>query len=77
MSEPHISPRQFMKMRRPERFSDSVGNDLSILDRSQLEYHLDSLTSRSQELDFEQGSRITNPFGHRGETKLIHAIGSE
>jgi len=46
-----------MKARRPERFSDSVGNDLPILDRSQLEYHLDSLTSRSQELDFETFAR--------------------
>lgn len=57
MSEQRMSPRQFMKMRRPERFSDSVGNDVPILDRSQLEYHLDSLTSRSQELEFEAFSR--------------------
>ncbi len=57
MSEQRMSPRQFMRMRRPERFSDSVGNDIPILDRSQLEYHLDSLTSRSQELDFETFAR--------------------
>ena len=46
-----------MKARRPERFSDSVGYDAPILDRSQLEYHLSSLTSRSQELQFETFAR--------------------
>ena len=57
MSEQHISPRQFMRARRPERFSDSVGNDLPVLDRSQLEYHLSTLTSRSEELAFESFAR--------------------
>jgi hypothetical protein len=46
-----------MRARRPERFSDSVGNDIPILDRSQLEYHLSSLTSRSEELAFETFAR--------------------
>lgn len=57
MTQQRLSPRQFMKARRPERFSDSVGLDAPILDRSQLEYHLSSLTSRSQELQFETFAR--------------------
>lgn len=57
MFDQHMSPRQFMKSRRPERFSDSVSNDLPALDRSQLEYHLSTLTSRSEELAFESFAR--------------------
>ena len=52
METPRFSPRQFMKARRPERFSDSVSEATPVLDRSLLEYHLDSLTSRNQETDF-------------------------
>jgi len=48
-----FSPRQFLKARRPERFSDSVVEQRPTLDRPLLEYHLDTLTSRSQETDFE------------------------
>jgi hypothetical protein len=44
---------EFLKGRRPERFSDSVGQDSPVLDRSLLEYHLDTLTNRSEELQFE------------------------
>jgi hypothetical protein len=46
-----------LKARRPERFSDSVGHDSPALDRSLLEYHLDTLTSRSDELHFETFAR--------------------
>jgi hypothetical protein len=49
-----FSPRAFLKARRPERFSDSVPEESPSLDRSMLEYHLDTLTSRSQETDFQR-----------------------
>lgn len=52
-----FSPREFLRARRPELFSDSMEEPVSELDRSLLEYHLESLTSRSQELDFELFAR--------------------
>jgi tetratricopeptide (TPR) repeat protein len=51
------SPREFLKARRPERFSDTVLVERSLLDRSMLEYHLDTLTNRGQETDFERFAR--------------------
>jgi hypothetical protein len=57
MEPPRFSPRAFLRARRPERFSDSVAEDSIVLDRSLLEYHLDTLTSRSQETDFERFAR--------------------
>lgn len=53
-----FSPRAFLKARRPERFSDSVHEGVTELDRSLLEYHLASVTSRSQETEFAR-------FAHR------------
>lgn len=50
-------PSEFMRQRRPELFSDSVGLDELILERSRLEYHLHSLTSRSEEKQFEHYCR--------------------
>ena len=47
-----ITPREFMSARHPEAFSDSVDKQQPILDRSQLEYHLATLTSRNQETEF-------------------------
>ena len=47
-----FSPREFMSKRRPEVFSDSVEKQQPILDRSQLEYYLTTLTSRNQEVEF-------------------------
>lgn len=41
-----------MSTRRPEVFSDSVEKRQPILDRSQLEYYLTTLTSRNQEVEF-------------------------
>jgi tetratricopeptide (TPR) repeat protein len=41
-----------MKTLRPERFSDSEQITIPVLDRTMLEYHLSTLTSRSQETDF-------------------------
>jgi hypothetical protein len=48
-----FSPKQFLKMRRPERFSDTLSSTVPALDRAMLEYHLDTLTSRNEELLFE------------------------
>jgi tetratricopeptide (TPR) repeat protein len=50
----NFSPKEFLKNRRPERFSDSISQVVTELDRSLLEYHLDSLTSRGQETNFER-----------------------
>jgi tetratricopeptide (TPR) repeat protein len=58
MEPKSFSPKSFLKARRPERFSDSVIEEATELDRSLLEFHLSSLTSRSQEVDFERFSRL-------------------
>ena len=47
-----ITPREFMSTRHPEAFSDSVDKQQPILDRSQLEYYLATLTNRNQETEF-------------------------
>src|SRR5437762_7270448 len=52
-----FSPRDFLKARRPERFSDSVLENEPELDRTLLEYHLATLTNRSQEMDFQNFAR--------------------
>lgn len=52
-----FSPKAFLKARRPERFSDTVVKEATELDRSLLEFHLSSLTTRSQEIDFERFAR--------------------
>jgi len=57
MSGRRPSPREFLKARRPERFSDSFIEESQGLDRSLLEYHLSTLTNRSQELDFQTFAR--------------------
>lgn len=57
MTADRLSPKELLKARRPERFSDSIGQDVPVLDRSQLEYHLDTLTNRSEELPFESFAR--------------------
>lgn len=48
-----LSPSAFMRELRPEYYSDTQDRVAYSLDRSQLEYHLDSLTSRNQTQDFE------------------------
>lgn len=53
MLDQRPSPRKFLKALRPERFSDSFTEESHRLDRSVVEYHLGSLTSRSQEVDFQ------------------------
>jgi hypothetical protein len=46
------SPKEFLRARRPERFSDSESVTITAIDRNLLEYHLNTLTSRNQESDF-------------------------
>lgn len=57
MDSSRFSPKEFLKARRPERFSDTTIEEVSELDRSLLEFHLGSLTSRGQETDFERFAR--------------------
>jgi tetratricopeptide (TPR) repeat protein len=52
VTDERFSPRAILKAWRPERFSDSEPVSVPALDRSMLEYHLGTLTSRSQEADF-------------------------
>ncbi len=57
MTIPLFSPKAFLRSRRPERFSDTVSKEETELDRSMLEFHLSSLTSRGQENSFERFAR--------------------
>jgi hypothetical protein len=52
-----FSPRDFLKQRKPEAFSDSSVDSESKLTRPFLEYFLNSLTSRSEEIAFENFAR--------------------
>lgn len=52
-----ISLKAFMKIRKPHRFSDSKIVTVGKLNRTLLEYHLESLTSRKQEQEFEEFAR--------------------
>jgi hypothetical protein len=49
-----FSPRNFLRARRPERFSDSIASSRPILDQSTLEYHLSTITGHNQESVFEE-----------------------
>jgi hypothetical protein len=40
-----LSPKKFLKLRRPESFSDSEIVSAPILDRSLFEYHLGTITN--------------------------------
>lgn len=51
------TPRSFYKDKHPEVFSDSVVTKNAILDKSIFEYHLETLTNRCQEKDFEHFCR--------------------
>lgn len=55
---PDFSPRAFYRARRPDRFSDTLREAEHRLDRSMVEYHLDTLTNRNQEADFERFARL-------------------
>jgi hypothetical protein len=52
-----FSPKDFLRARRPEAFSDSWSEEENRLDRSLLEYHLATITNRSQEVRFEEFAR--------------------
>lgn len=54
---PVRSPSEFMKARRPELFSDTIMRDEPIISRDQLEFHLDTLTTRKEEIRFEHFCR--------------------
>jgi hypothetical protein len=64
MENKRYPPKEFLRARRPEKFSDSSIKQSSMLDRSMLEYQLDSLTSRKQEVSFEK-------FAHRLAERTI------
>lgn len=53
----NLSPRDIMKARRPELFSDSERREEFVLTRAQLEYHLETLTNRKEETVFENFCR--------------------
>ncbi len=52
-----FQPSEFMRARHPELFSDSRVLSEPILSKEVFEYHLDTLTSRKQELEFEHFCR--------------------
>ncbi len=64
MESRRYSPKEFLRARRPEKFSDSFTEQTPVLDRSILEYQLDSITSRKQEVSFET-------FAHRLAERTI------
>jgi hypothetical protein len=64
MESKRYSPKEFLRARRPEKFSDSVVEQTPVLDRSILEYQLYSITSRKQEVNFEN-------FAHRLAERTI------
>lgn len=51
------SPRAFLKNRRPNRFSDSMVVKNAVLNRSILDQHLETLTTRGQENQFAEFAR--------------------
>lgn len=51
--ETKLSPRDFLRKRRPERFSDSIRKEVGRLDRSVLEHQLLVINRKSMELAFE------------------------
>ncbi|MGA8613245.1 MAG: hypothetical protein WB760_16395 [Xanthobacteraceae bacterium] len=53
----YFRPSEFMRGRRPEQCSDSSEISSPTLDRSLLEYHLETLTNRSDEKPFEHFCR--------------------
>ena len=52
-----VRPSEFMRARRPHLFSDTQVIEQPYLDRTTFEYHLETLTNRKQEYDFEHFAR--------------------
>lgn len=48
-----LSPAAFMRRHRPELYSDTIDRPLYVLDRSMLEFQLETLTTRNEHLKFE------------------------
>ena len=48
-----VKPSDFMKIRRPDEFSDSGNSDLQFISKDVFEYKLATITERSQEKEFE------------------------
>ena len=63
--ESGISPRMFLGTCRPEVFSDSAEKHQPILDRSQFEYHLTTLTSSTDLITTTGWPPITSGHRHR------------
>jgi len=53
----NLKPSDYLRARRPERYSDSITIAVPQLTSDLLEYHLETLTSRSQEKEFEHFAR--------------------
>ncbi|HHT9138331.1 MAG TPA: hypothetical protein ACFYEK_13950 [Candidatus Wunengus sp. YC60] len=51
------NPREWMRARHPDLFSDTRVDDAPRLPKAVFEYHLDTLTSRKQEYEFEHFCR--------------------
>ena len=51
------SPKELMRARHPDLFSDSEVEASPVLPKAVFEYHLDTLTSRKQEYEFEHFCR--------------------
>ncbi|SFS22263.1 hypothetical protein [Yoonia litorea] len=56
-TEQLLKPSEFMRLRRPEQFSDTVVTSEPYLDQVYFEYHLETLTSRGEEKVFEHFAR--------------------
>jgi hypothetical protein len=52
------SYRDFMRARRPQLYSDTLHVEVGEMDRRQFEFHLHSLTSRKEEIAFENFARV-------------------
>lgn len=56
-TEELLRPKEYMRTRHPDLFSDTLSLTEPVLTKSIIEYHLDTLTSRKQELNFEEFCR--------------------
>ena len=57
-----ISPRAYLSKRRPQLFSDTDIYSVYNVDKHYIEYLLNTITTRSQEHDFEElGRRLAPP----------------
>lgn len=56
-AEKLLKPSEYMRLRRPEQFSDTETISEPYLDKGYFEYHLDTLTNRGEEKVFEHFAR--------------------